>query len=851
MQTANTNTGDMLLDLLVCILALLPIMMPLLAVLAVRRNERMNMRIGLEIEAIKKAHIRESPHEKLAVWVAKRDELVRSLMSSRTRRKLDAIRVQYAGYTHEVMTHTKIVTDSSLSRGGFEIVSPPLNGRQKVMSWISRICSHLRGVAEVDRSCGLHVHVGLKDYGSSVNPIEMGFEPDLAGNWQGRPEHYGKAVTGRVAWAYGYFQGPINLMVSESRRNGEWSRDVKYISERYPNPSVISVRKRVWNDDREQYEATIAKEVSPLKIGLQFYDTLYEGNPSYGDSRYQCVNPQSFPKYGTIEFRAHQGTTNATKIQNWVQFLHLFTQRCASNYWTDITEFNGDSIHDLFTWLGLADDDPLYVAMVRRIKALNGNHPSVFRNDPILAHNSLFKESIVCSGCGSASCDSDEQCGTNYTAELMTETENHFLNLDRSCDTCGTHLRETESNQRYDYGDHHEAHCPNCGDMRVFNAMGGVILSIMLGTLPLALVIVGCGIGAVHAAAKSFKSKRLATKLFKRLADRGKQASGFAFENGKGVFYVKAPHSSIAMAHHVPKQLRKSTIWTMMHTRFATHGDNNKANAHPHFGRLALVTLVHNGVVHNYDKVWMALGTKPTGPVDSQAVAQCLEVGGIEKVVELCEGSMSLIWSDVRDAKGTLKCWTNGGNPLVMGRLDDANNGPVVIASTEKLLKEGCGSRLKTHWDCTIGREYTISPSGAITKRDIDGSAETAGVVYDWRTYYDYTPYKITKGKNTGKNYTVVKSTTGSRTLPYRIKQLAQRELERLGSWAPIEGKWDGFDLLTFSGIYCDKWGANGEPLTYDLPQYINPAHYRSDMEEILLGSHRPECRDSCTYDAP
>jgi hypothetical protein len=186
-----------------------------------------------------------------------------------------------------------------------------------------------------------------------------------------------------------------------------------------------------------------------------------------------------------------------------------------------------------------------------------------------------------------------------------------------------------------------------------------------------------------------------------------------------------------------------------------------------------------------------------------------------------------------------------------MGRLDDANNGPVVIASTEKLLKEGCGSRLKTHWDCTIGREYTISPSGAITKRDIDGSAETAGVVYDWRTYYDYTPYKITKGKNTGKNYTVVKSTTGSRTLPYRIKQLAQRELERLGSWAPIEGKWDGFDLLTFSGIYCDKWGANGEPLTYDLPQYINPAHYRSDMEEILLGSHRPECRDSCTYDAP
>lgn len=64
MQT-TTTTGNMLLDLVVVLLALLPIMMPL-AVLTVLRNERMNMRIGLEIEAIKKAHIRESPHEKMA-----------------------------------------------------------------------------------------------------------------------------------------------------------------------------------------------------------------------------------------------------------------------------------------------------------------------------------------------------------------------------------------------------------------------------------------------------------------------------------------------------------------------------------------------------------------------------------------------------------------------------------------------------------------------------------------------------------------------------------------------------------------------------------------------------------------
>lgn len=307
---------------------------------------------------------------------------------------------------------------------------------------------------------------------------------------------------------------------------------------------------------------------------------------------------------------------------------------------------------------------------------------------------------------------------------------------------------------------------------------------------------------------------------------------------------MKAPHSSIAMAHHVPKQLRKQTQWSMFHTRFATHGVNNKANAHPHFGRKAKVTLVHNGVVHNHDDVWMALGEKPTGPVDSQAVAQCLEVGGIEKVVELCQGSMSLIWSDSRDPKGTLKCWTNGGNPLVMGRIDDATNGPVVIASTEALLREGCKKRLKTVWDCTIGREYTISPTGTISKRDIEGSEATAGVVYDWRTfkvddyYYTY-----------GGNYSTTK--TKKRHLPHRIKTMAKKELQRLGSWEPIEGKWDGFDLHTFSGIHASKWDEDGKPLTYTLPQYINPMHYDSDLEEILMGSHRPDELDSCTYEAP
>jgi len=391
--------------------------------------------------------------------------------------------------------------------------------------------------------------------------------------------------------------------------------------------------------------------------------------------------------------------------------------------------------------------------------------------------------------------------------------------------------------------------------------VGGLVLSVALGTLPLALMVIGCGIGAIHAVSRRFKHKRVAGKLWKALSARGKQASGFGFENGSGVYYVKAPHSSQAMAHHMGKQLNTDTKWTMMHTRYATHGINNKANAHPHFGREAQVTMVHNGVVHNSTSVWTALGTKATGPVDSQAVAECLEVGGIEKVVDLCEGSMSLIWSDNRDPQGTLKCWTNGASPLVMGRLDDATTGPVVIASTLPLLMQGVGKRLKTDWVAEVGREYTILPNGNITKRDIVGSADTAGVYRDWRDYTVGTGAKKSDSKIYGTldyyggayedDYMNTEGQTRSTWKPkpnYRIIALANKHMQKAdGGYPPLEGKWHGYDSVTHEGI-STSWDHKGEPITYSLPQWVTPERYKEDLISLLRGDYAPSTQADFDY---
>ena len=481
------------------------------------------------------------------------------------------------------------------------------------------------------------------------------------------------------------------------------------------------------------------------------------GHRASGNARYSHVNPYALKKYGTIEVRQMQGILNPTKILMWCEFVDLITNKAVSAVENGRLKLpRTKNFYSMMSWFGFAKDDEFVGMWRRRISVINKDDYNVV-ND------------IKCTTCGKHHCDKDNACGELQSYHLDSSdidiyemSGDEFIQyvVDQEtvlvCNEC-----ENEYLHEQDWGDGYvdsrepvsiQCYCNDCETETHFQmdaAILTLVASIAMGLIsPLAL-LVGCGIGFIHAAGKKWVYTARAKKLWHLLESRGGQAAGVGinWQGKKKRTKYRAATSSIAVKSKLDELLTEDVAYVMEHTRYATHGSNTPENAHPHISGGKHVMLVHNGVVSNHAEVYRELGIDPLGPVDSQAVAAALEAGGIEKVVDTCEGTMSLIWTDKRDPAGTLKFWTNGGNPLAFGRLDDPKTGAVACASTMTILedtfeiptKKGKKSRtrLASAYDCTIGTEYTVHPDGVITKRVIPGSKDTHLQTWatNWRNY--------------------------------------------------------------------------------------------------------------------
>ena len=119
------------------------------------------------------------------------------------------------------------------------------------------------------------------------------------------------------------------------------------------------------------------------------------------------------------------------------------------------------------------------------------------------------------------------------------------------------------------------------------------------------------------------------------------------------------------------------------HTRWATHGEPNDVNAHPHISENGQIALVHNGIIENYLEIKEQLqrhGVKFASDTDSEVVAQLLEfhynechsmLEAVGRVLRRIEGSYALgiICSDYPNALIAAR----KDSPLILGYGENGN----------------------------------------------------------------------------------------------------------------------------------------------------------------------------------
>jgi glucosamine--fructose-6-phosphate aminotransferase (isomerizing) len=223
------------------------------------------------------------------------------------------------------------------------------------------------------------------------------------------------------------------------------------------------------------------------------------------------------------------------------------------------------------------------------------------------------------------------------------------------------------------------------------------------------------------------KAYPILIKGLHRLEYRGYDSAGVALINGQGQLNVYKAKGKVAELEAFCSEKDTNGCIGIAHTRWATHGEPNTVNAHPHYSESERLAIIHNGIIENYAVLKAGLqqeGYTFKSDTDTEVLVQLVEYTQVNKHVDLKTavqlalqqviGAYAIVILD-KEHPDTLIA-ARKGSPLVVGIGEEeyflASDATPIVEYTDKVIYIEDEEVVTLH----IGEEVDITTIGNVQK---------------------------------------------------------------------------------------------------------------------------------------